>query len=51
MNYYQLNNSKLDELVGNCEYIWLKYHRTKTESKKRKYISRNTRRNKSMKKD
>lgn len=30
----ELNNSKLDELVGNREYMWVKYHRAKTESKK-----------------
>ena len=30
----ELNNSKLDELVDNREYMWIKYHRAKIESKK-----------------
>lgn len=30
----ETNDSKLDELVGNREYMWIKYHRAKTESKK-----------------
>lgn len=30
----ETNDSKLDESVGNREYMWVKYHRAKTESKK-----------------
>lgn len=30
----ETNDSKLDELVGNREYMWIKYHRAKIESEK-----------------